>query len=396
MGVRAVRWPGGPPASAPASAVASGCLVDNAETNGTDATAAVIDFGVGGSCADVPIPFEVSATLNGQTRTLGVPAAPGGWESVQLDPCGFSAGSDLPGTQLLIQAVGLHQGQRIPGLEYPGGGTITLGADTLAPRLTVQSMPAKGTRVKAGDVITVKVTAEEQRGGGPWQTGVKRIKVNAAPVGLILDDENPAPSPQPCAAKAWSRTTTASYTVPSNPPPTVSLCVLAQDYAGMANIKCAAFPTTISIAGSNELHEKQTASGTTETVDIVATFSATAGAGNRMTGTAQITGQYSVNGSCSWSTGKLTWTAALDGTFEERADRSVSLLLLAVPATSPSVTIDFSCGAPVPANAPFSIPWQGVYGLTLVNGLLNTSQFIPAAPGETGGETITWHIELAP
>jgi hypothetical protein len=153
-----------------------------------------------------------------------------------------------------------------------------------------------------------------------------------------------------------------------------------------------ASPGAVSIVGSNEIHEQQTQTGGTEKYDMVSHFSATAGAGNAMSGTAELTGDYSVDSGCSWATGPLAWTATLDGTYELRPDGSLFLNLLATPATSQTVTLDFGCGA-VAAPAPYSIPWPGAYGLTLQNGLLDTSNYTPAAAPEVGGETITWHIE---
>lgn len=131
-----------------------------------------------------------------------------------------------------------------------------------------------------------------------------------------------------------------------------------------------------------------------ETFDLVANFTAAAGAGNQMTGTSELSGQYSVNSGCSWSTGPQSWSATLDGTYEEKPDGGLFLNLLATPATGPTVVIDFGCGA-VAAPGPFSIPWPGAYDLTLENGLLDTSEYTPATAPSVGGETVTWHIEQA-
>ena len=138
----------------------------------------------------------------------------------------------------------------------------------------------------------------------------------------------------------------------------------------------------------------QTQTGGTEKFDTVANFTSAAGAGNEMSGTAQLSGDYSVDSGCSWATGPLSWTATLEGTYEEKPDGGLFLDLLATPATSPTVVLDFGCGA-VAAPSPYSIPWPGAYGLTLENGLLDTSVYTPAPPNVTGGETVTWHIEQA-
>ena len=140
-----------------------------------------------------------------------------------VDPCAFP-GPDLPGSKLTFFAQSSSTSR---------GTTITLGNDTLAPRLKVVSTPARGTKVKAGDKINLKVTAQEKRRNGPWQTGVKVIQITAEPGGLVKDPwVNPANLPKPCAEKTWEQSDEATYTVRKNPPPIIKICALAEDYAG--------------------------------------------------------------------------------------------------------------------------------------------------------------------
>jgi hypothetical protein len=185
-----------------------------------------------------------------------------------------------------------------------------------------------------------------------------------------------------------SGTTSPQPTIAQSTPP------VTQSATVQSASPASASPGVVSIVGTNEIHEQQTSNGGMETFDLVASFTA-AGTGNQMSGTAQLSGEYSVNGGCSWSTGPLSWGATLDGMYEVKPYGGLFLDLRATPATSQIVTIDFGCGA-VAAPGPFSLPWPGAYGMTLVNGVYDSSLYTPATAPSVGGETITWHIEQAP
>ncbi len=87
--------------------------------------------------------------------------------------------------------------------------------------------------VKAGDKINLKVTAQEKRRNGPWQTGIKVIQVTADPGGLVKDPwVNSSGLPKACGEKTWEQDDQATYTVPKNPPPIIKICALAEDYVG--------------------------------------------------------------------------------------------------------------------------------------------------------------------
>ncbi len=232
--------------SQPPASKGNDCLMDGPFPSETDPTASVVDFFVGGACGGNYIPMQVAVTLNGETRAFTM--APLSTDFF-TDPCGYAKGSDLPGTKVHFEIAGVLNGQLIhgPWISAPtqnGVADITLGPDTLAPRLDVHSTPPQGTRVKAGDQIQVNATATEPKDGGPWQTGVQMVKITVHPSGdVIKDDENPNPNPQPCGQKAWNHKTSGAYTVPPNPPDEVKICVHTEDYAKNLAFKCATFPT---------------------------------------------------------------------------------------------------------------------------------------------------------
>lgn len=161
----------------------------------------------------------------------------------EVDPC-WSGGSDVPGTKLAFMAV-LQGISAVSGEETARNLTISLGDDTLAPRVHVISTPARGSRVKPGDKINLKVDASELRSGGPWQTGVKMVQVTALPGGQVGEPwvNSASPLAQKCGQKTWEQNYEATYTVPSNPPPLIKICALAEDYVGNEGSICGDFPT---------------------------------------------------------------------------------------------------------------------------------------------------------
>src|SRR5207302_2612859 len=135
-----------------------------------------------------------------------------------VDPCSLAGGADLPGTKVTVKAATEPELASVSSV-------ITLGLDTLAPRLKVVSTPVRGTKVKTGDKINLKVTATEQRSGGPWQTGVKVIQITAQPGGLVKEPwANPSALPKACSEKTWEQKDEATYTVPKNPPLIIEIC----------------------------------------------------------------------------------------------------------------------------------------------------------------------------
>lgn len=156
----------------------------------------------------------------------------------QVDPCSLDHGSDLPGTKVSFRGIAAENPSKTYEL------FLTLGDDTLAPRVHTISSVKRGTKVKEGDQITLDVTAQERRSGGPWQTGVKIIQVTADPGGLVGKPwTNPSNLPKPCDQKTWSQPYKATYTVPKNPPEIIRICAIAEDYQGNQSSQCGEFPT---------------------------------------------------------------------------------------------------------------------------------------------------------
>jgi hypothetical protein len=155
----------------------------------------------------------------------------------RVDPCALDHGSDLPGTKLTFKGVSAEN----PSAAYEM--VMTLGEDTLGPEVQTHSSVKRGSKVKAGDAITFDVTALEIRNGGPWQTGVRMIQITS-PGGIVGKPwTNPANLPKPCEEKTWYHDYQATYTVPKNPPETIRICVIAEDYVGNEGSRCGEFLT---------------------------------------------------------------------------------------------------------------------------------------------------------
>ncbi len=171
-----------------------------------------------------------SAVAEDQLSPVGT-IAPAHSQEFLYDPCYYFPSSDLPGAKFRF-------------FVSTTSTVVTLGNDTSDPTVKVISTPARGTKVRAGDKINLKVTANEQRSGGSWQTGVKVIQITAEPGGLVKDPwVNPSNLPKACDDKTWEQKDEATYTVPKNPPLIIKICVIAEDYAGNQGVKCGEFPT---------------------------------------------------------------------------------------------------------------------------------------------------------
>jgi hypothetical protein len=147
--------------------------------------------------------------------------------------------SDLPGAKLTVRLISYDS-------TADTSTTLTLAPDTDKPSLKTTSVPPKGTRVKAGGTIKVRMDASEEYGATRhgWQTGVKKI--------LLRDEsknQNVSPHfenngrPQPCERKLWKKSLEVTYTVPENPPPIIRLRAIAEDFAGNKDDDVAEFPT---------------------------------------------------------------------------------------------------------------------------------------------------------
>ncbi|MGH6769408.1 MAG: hypothetical protein ACRECO_10370 [Xanthobacteraceae bacterium] len=113
--------------------------------------------------------------------------------------------------------------------------------DKERPKLDTNSVPRKGTKVKAGDTITVTMVARDN--ANAWQTGIKTIQLVADSAGgRFVDVRNYLPAPG-CLAPPMERRLGATYTVPANPPPIVRLTALTEDFAALTDTDVGEFPT---------------------------------------------------------------------------------------------------------------------------------------------------------
>ncbi len=188
-------------------------------------------------------PYHLLITASQGGDSVPLPWSVGGSNvDVDVAPCSLPGGNDLPGATIVV-------GYQLTG---PDGKTesfaqkFTLGDDKDAPALDVHSTPRKGSKVKAGDKIAVKIIADEGFGDGrgTWQTGVRTIQLLADDGKVEPDFTEPGMLPKACAAKAWKRTLETTYVVPKNPPLVVHLTAIAADFADNENFKTAAFPTS--------------------------------------------------------------------------------------------------------------------------------------------------------
>jgi hypothetical protein len=109
--------------------------------------------------------------------------------------------------------------------------------DRKPPRLNTTSVPRKGSKVKAGDLIKVTMVARDDP--EPWPTGLKQIQLVAdTEGGRFISSEAYEPCSQPA-----ERRVEATYVVPANPPSVVRLTAIADDHAGNMDKDIAEFPT---------------------------------------------------------------------------------------------------------------------------------------------------------
>ena len=157
-----------------------------------------------------------------------------------VEPCRTEEGGwDLPGEKVKI----LYSSRTMKDVVLAEFSAVyTLHEDDSPPKLEVHSTPAKHTKVKAGDKIEIKFTAQDDN---PlvWETGLQKMWLTDPAGDVGKPAINPSPVPQACAKKARKHTHTVTYTVPSNPPDVIKLCAHAQDYAGNKREKCTTFPT---------------------------------------------------------------------------------------------------------------------------------------------------------
>lgn len=208
--------------------------------SGADRVEVLAGLGYYGPQGGPPFDVTVTASVGGGPETIAHVRYQGGDTSapiLSLDPCQLMGGSDLPGTTVTFSFAGGPPNVEGAPLQ------VRLGEDDAAPDVALNSSPPNGKKVKAGDQIKIDALAREKRSGGPWQMGVQSIEVRANG-DLVKDESYLSFRGKKCGAKSWTQALpTATYTVPSNPPDPVTICAIAEDFAGNQREKCAKFPT---------------------------------------------------------------------------------------------------------------------------------------------------------
>jgi hypothetical protein len=125
--------------------------------------------------------------------------------------------------------------------------------DDKPPTLTTTSQPKKGSKVKAGQTITVTMVARDD--ADHLQTGIESIRL----IPLSDGGRDVAPTPMrygPCSDPREKRVV-ATYVVPDNPPPVLRLRACAWDHANNQDCDVAEFPTQETWAGSYRLERDE-------------------------------------------------------------------------------------------------------------------------------------------
>ena len=113
-----------------------------------------------------------------------------------------------------------------------------------AINLVTKSTPAKGTKVRAGDTITVTMTATDNANSG--QRGLKSITLIDLQKNGIVPDAWYAETAgvSKCTGDARKPpVVVARYIVPADPPPVIRLDAVAEDFAGNVERDLGEFPT---------------------------------------------------------------------------------------------------------------------------------------------------------
>src|SRR6476646_7450051 len=108
-------------------------------------------------------------------------------------------------------------------------GKLSSDSDRDPPKFKVlHSDPPKGTKVKPGDKIKIKIIASERYEDGhkSWPSGVRTVQL-LGPDGLVDKNESSSMNPDPCATLSLE----ATYAVPNNPPHVIHLTALTEDAA---------------------------------------------------------------------------------------------------------------------------------------------------------------------
>jgi hypothetical protein len=231
----------------PPSAPSTGCAIQGGdEWGGTGTWQYEEKLGLGAAvlCAPAAAGVTYSGSVFATMASTLVPVGHLDFDPPDLlegastfDPCSLPGGSDLPGAKLTYEVVVYKPG---PTKEFTGH--ATLDSDHASPVLSGGSVPVAGTMVHEGQTITVHITATEPTTQGP-QEGIHDIQLTG-PDGLI-DSKDYGTHPTKCDTSRLTKTLTATYTVPKDPPPVITLTAHASDFAGNESTPLSAsFPTT--------------------------------------------------------------------------------------------------------------------------------------------------------
>jgi hypothetical protein len=257
----------------------------------------------------------------------------------------------------------------------------------------LHSTPAKGTKVKAGDKISVKFVASERYADGhkSWPTGVRAAQLREENAGVLHSKEY-GQKPDPCALAPFDWT----YTVPANPPAMIKLIAHAEDGAGNVREEEADFPTvdlwkaTLHLRGEGNIYK--------DDADVRAQFTIE-GSGNVVgKGTATITPAPRVFVESDKCTFMHTVTPNTFDIAVEGHRQSDELRLKIRPLSTATLAIQVTggpcragAGAPVAGMSPFAgIQYHSVeFGVRARHGAENSGhETVP------GGFTVDWQMRV--
>jgi hypothetical protein len=135
-----------------------------------------------------------------------------------VDPCTLPGGSDLPGS-MLTAAFG------------ETSRTLTLGRDTKAPAITLDTAPQ---RVQPGQTVQIPVTAREERAGDSWQTGIQRFRL-IRPNGSAEELVAGGSGPRPCDQKQWEAQASFTFTAAEDARPGADLAFFVEAFDWQGN-----------------------------------------------------------------------------------------------------------------------------------------------------------------
>ena len=183
---------------------------------------------------------EAYVEMAGNQRSLSIPTDEMGFviSHLSFNPCVHPGGSDLPGATAQFVTNLLGAGPQ-DFLADTVQNDTALGEDTSLPKVVIDAPAPSERHVAPGDQVAIDATAQENRDGPTWQTGIRSLKFVADTAGLVGEEQlSAAGSAQSCDQKQWTLSAQATYTVPLDAPPVIDICGEAEDFAGNAVLTC--------------------------------------------------------------------------------------------------------------------------------------------------------------